>query len=348
MARTNKDAELWQSTLKLLQQGERNLTYTLSQESGLSRQQINNYLKRWIEEGRLERQGTSRKPRYILKEIQESYEIDLTLYRDESSIFSITVKDSLKALPANIYNILQFAFTEMVNNVIDHSGGTLLRIGLTITATRIQLYIADNGEGIFHRIQRLLGLSSPQQAILKLSPGKFTTDPTRHTGQGIFYTSRMCDLFFICSRSLIFTHHNSNSNDRLSETNIKQEQGTIVWMELSRSSTLTSKEIFDRYADEKDYSFSKTEFSMRLALQEGELISRSQARQIGAQLVGFRQAILNFKNVDWIGQAFADELFRVFQNEHPSLRLIPLFTNESVSQMIERAILDSTPKDPLA
>jgi hypothetical protein len=43
------------------------------------------------------------------------------------------------------------------------------------------------------------------QAILELSKGKLTTDPDRHSGQGIFFTSRMLDEFSILSRGAYFS-----------------------------------------------------------------------------------------------------------------------------------------------
>ena len=51
----------------------------------------------------------------------------------------------------------------------------------------------------------------------------------------------------------------------------------------------------------------------------------------------FREIILDFKDVEEIGQAFADEIFRVFQNEHPNINLHPINTNEQIAKMILRA-----------
>ena len=46
--------------------------------------------------------------------------------------------------------------------------------------------------------------------------------------------------------------------------------------------------------------------------------------------------ILDFDQVPTIGQAFADELFRVFANQHPEIELVPENANEPVRFMIGR------------
>ena len=38
-----------------------------------------------------------------------------------------------------------------------------------------------------------------------------------------------------------------------------------------------------------------------------------------------------------VGQAFADEIFRVFANEHPGVELIAIHAQPEVQQMIRRA-----------
>lgn len=55
-----------------------------------------------------------------------------------------------------------------------------------------------------------MGLDLPSHAILELSKGKFTSDPARHSGEGIFFTSRMCDKFEILSKGLFFSGHDGS------------------------------------------------------------------------------------------------------------------------------------------
>ncbi len=67
------------------------------------------------------------------------------------------------------------------------------------------------------------------------------------------------------------------------------------------------------------------------------LVSRSQARRLVRRFEGFRRVVLNFKGVDVVGQAFADEVFRVFKKEHPDVELLWVNANNRVQRMIRRA-----------
>jgi hypothetical protein len=66
-------------------------------------------------------------------------------------------------------------------------------------------------------------------------------------------------------------------------------------------------------------------------------ISRSQAKTLLGQTQGCRTVALDFSGVRSIGQAFADEIFRVFANEHPHIELIAMHATPEVQQMIRRA-----------
>lgn len=67
------------------------------------------------------------------------------------------------------------------------------------------------------------------------------------------------------------------------------------------------------------------------------LISRSQARHILAQTGQISEVHFDFAGIDQIGQAFADEIFRVFAAERPDIKLVALNANEQVMGMIRRA-----------
>jgi hypothetical protein len=44
--------------------------------------------------------------------------------------------------------------------------------------------------------------------------------------------------------------------------------------------------------------------------------------------------VLDFTGVEMIGQGFADEIFRVFAEAHPSVHLTPVNYNDTVKNMI--------------
>jgi len=47
--------------------------------------------------------------------------------------------------------------------------------------------------------------------------------------------------------------------------------------------------------------------------------------------------LFDFQDVPMIGQAFADEISRVFPEQHPNVEIIPLRANPDVQGMIIRA-----------
>jgi 23S rRNA pseudoU1915 N3-methylase RlmH len=66
------------------------------------------------------------------------------------------------------------------------------------------------------------------------------------------------------------------------------------------------------------------------------LVSRSQAKRVLAGIDRFKVAALDFTGVDWIGQGFADEIFRVYQNAHPEIKILVEGANPEVKAMIQR------------
>jgi hypothetical protein len=85
--------------------------------------------------------------------------------------------------------------------------------------------------------------------------------------------------------------------------------------------------------------FSRTSVPVTLA-QYGEenLVSRSQAKRLLARFDKFKEVVLSFKGVERIGQAFADEIFRVFKKAHPDLSILYIEANHEVEKMIKRAL----------
>jgi hypothetical protein len=98
--------------------------------------------------------------------------------------------------------------------------------------------------------------------------------------------------------------------------------------------------VFRRYTnltDESDYGFDKTEIRVKLFTTGGIHISRSQARRVLVGLEKFKIILFDYENVPLVGQAFADEIYRVFQELHPNIRLENENMSEGVRFMVERA-----------
>ncbi len=308
-------------------------------EFDISRQAVNKHIKRLIEQNAISVTGTTRSRQYTLQELVKwghTYRIDGTI--SESNIWNTEISKYLDGLPENIVDIWQYGFTEILNNAIDHSTGTEVYIQVIKTATTIEIMIYDNGEGIFKKIQRVLGLHDERHSVLELAKGKLTTDPDNHSGEGIFFSSRMFDKFDICSGKVFFSHNNDYEEDWITEHE-EFQSGTCVFMKLANNSNKLMKQIFDSFSTDDNYGFTKTIVPVRLTQYgDDKLVSRSQAKRLMVRIEKFKTVVFDFDNVEIIGQAFADEIFRVFQKQHLDMELIYLNANNDVEKMIKRAL----------
>ena len=101
----------------------------------------------------------------------------------------------------------------------------------------------------------------------------------------------------------------------------------------------TTKEIFDEYTSD-DFVFNKTKITVHLAKDYlgHDFVSRSLAKRILMNVEKFKIIVLDFENIDNIGQGFADEVFRVFKNKNPDITIVPVNMNEEIEFMINRAM----------
>jgi STAS-like domain of unknown function (DUF4325) len=314
------------------------LTRLVAEHFGVSRQAANQHLQRLVAEQALVTTGNTRNRRYRLRPQEVWFrEYPITPELAEDVVWRNDIVPVLGQLPANVREIWQYAFTEMFNNVIDHAEGTRVRVWIEKSAADTALTIFDNGVGIFHKIQSRLGLLDERHAVLELSKGKLTTDPARHTGEGIFFSSRMFDDFGILSGETYFSHKFGDDQDWILQRE-KFDSGTMVSMRLNNHTARTTRTVFRQFSSGDEFGFTKTVVPVRLAQYgEEQLVSRSQAKRLLARVDRFRTVLFDFDGVASVGQAFTDEIFRVFAAAHPELELLPINANEAVTQMIARA-----------
>ena len=117
-------------------------------------------------------------------------------------------------------------------------------------------------------------------------------------------------------------------------------------------SEMTLAQLFDKYAADGSAGFDKTIVPVSLAeFGQESLISRSQAKRVLVRIDRFKEAIFDFEDVSTVGQAFADEIFRVFAIAHPSVNLRVANANSDVKRMIELALIglrEHSPDAPVA
>jgi len=309
------------------------ITSVVSSEFGISRQASHKHIQKLVSGNLILAHGNTRNRTYEVKPLVD-FSVELPLPGlEEDKVWREHIRPLMNGLPLNVLHICQYGFTEIVNNAIDHSEGKILIVSVKRTYKNVVLSIIDNGVGIFNKIQKELSLDDPLHAILELSKGKLTTDPDHHTGEGIFFTSRMFDKFSIFSGRLFFSYQ--REIDWLLEDKQELFSGTGVILEISSFSKRTSQQVFDRFTTTGDYGFSKTHVPVFLATYGDEnLISRSQAKRLLTRFEKFKEIILDFTNVTSIGQAFADEIFRVFQAQNPDVHLVPINMSEQIQKMI--------------
>lgn len=321
--------------LRNVSENPRDIIRLTSEQFGVSRQAVSYHVRKLTDEGRLRASGRTSARTYALACTTARREFPLSDRLEEHVVWRDFAAPELTDLPDNVRSICQYGITEMVNNALDHSDGATLEVRIDRTALDVVLTVSDDGIGIFRRIQEHLQLASARDAVLELTKGKFTTDPRHHTGEGIFFTSRMFDEFALAANDLLLVHL-AEGGDWFIEGRAS-DQGTTVSMEVAGDSDRTTVEVFDAFTSpETDgAAFDVTHVPVGLATYgEENLISRSQARRVLARCNLFRRVMLDFRGVTTIGRAFADEMFRVFPLEHPDVELVPLHANPEVARAI--------------
>ena len=316
----------------------RDIVRLTAEKFGCTRQAVHKHLQRLIADGSVTENGQTRNKTYHLAPLAKwSKQYLLAHGLAEDAVWRNDIAELLGKLPENVLNIWHYGFTEMFNNVIDHSGATVVSISLTKTAAATTINIYDDGVGIFKKIQAALGLLDERHAVLELAKGKFTTDPANHSGEGIFFSSRMFDEFVISSGEVYFSHQFDEKEDWVLQSS-PASGGTLVRMNLHNHTARTTKKVFDKFSSGDDYGFNKTVVPVNLMRYgDDNLVSRSQAKRLLARFDRFKTVVLDFSGVAAIGQAFADEVFRVFKHKNPGVEIVAIHTTAEVKRMISRA-----------
>ena len=310
-----------------------------------SRQAVHKHMQRLIAEGAVLVSGATRGKRYELAPLlQWKKQYDIATGLAEDAVWNVDISPLLGKLPENVLSIWHYGFTEMFNNVIDHSEASYVAVSILKTAVSTTIEIYDDGVGIFKKIQAALKLTDERHAVLELAKGKFTTDPANHSGEGIFFSSRMFDEFDILSGEVYFSHEFDKKEDWILQRSTPRG-GTLVTMKLHSHTARTMKKVFDKFTSDEDYGFTKTVVPVKLMRYgDDNLVSRSQAKRLLARIDRFKVVMLDFSGVESVGQAFADEVFRVFRAKHPDVELVPIHASSEVRRMISRAeILGASP-----
>ena len=236
-----------------------------------------------------------------------------------------------RALRPNVLAIMRYAFTEMLNNAIEHSQADRCAIRVALSQSFVSFEIRDHGIGVFHSIASKFNLPDEEAALIELLKGKTTTMPEAHTGEGIFFTSRIGDDFSLKSHRIQIEWKRAKQDMFVSQPRLSA--GTLVQFSIQRSARQTIEDVFSEFAPEQyDYQFQKTKILVKLL--QPDYVSRSEARRLLANLEKFREIVLDFRDVRSVGQGFADEVFRVFAHRNPDIVLHSENASPAVMAMI--------------
>lgn len=253
----------------------------------------------------------------------------LETVKDEFRLWAQLVKPELD-LSASALMMCEYGFTEMLNNVLDHSRGNAVSIRVEQDEQFVNMVIEDDGIGVLASLREYFGLDSDVHALIELVKGKLTTAPQAHSGEGLFFSSKMFDRFILESGELAVTF----AGDQCTVATIAARQGTRIQMQLANDATQTTKQVFDQFCDTEDFIFYKTRFFLSLATLEGNLVSRSQAKRVAARFEAFSEVEIDCRDVAEMGQAFADELLRVWVLQHPDTHLEVTNATPAVLKMV--------------
>ena len=340
-ARSERAKAIRDYILRQVEEYPSEITSVAAREFGVSRQSVSRHLRTLVKQGFLIGTGKTRNREFRLKPIVEvGFALNVSGLQ-EDAVWRERILPHLETVPSNVLGICDYGFTEMLNNVIDHSESAQVFVHLTRYADSTSLLIKDLGVGIFNNIQSKLGLDDPRHALLELSKGKLTTNPNSHTGQGVFFTSKMFDSFSVLSGEIGFAQTFERDGWVIDTPKGSYVEGTVVSMEIRDEAKQTIRQIFDKFAlGGDDFFFNRTHVGIKLAKYESEnLISRSQAKRILARVDQFEEVILDFQDISTIGPSFADEIFRVFPEQHPTTALVPINTTPQVEQAIQHVRL---------
>lgn len=315
----------------------------IARRFGFTRQYASQVLRVMTNAGEIIKFGSTRSAFYTLLELIDEVGPSAAHRRlknqniKEHEVFDelVAVFPAFRVAPENVRSIIHYAFSEMLNNAIEHSRSKNIEVKMEREGSIIRFVVSDFGIGVFRNVMQQRHLKSELEAMQDLLKGKVTTDPKAHTGEGIFFTSKVVDRFVLESfgRRMIV---DNVIPDVFFQEEKRINRGTRVIFTISRSSTRHLNKIFKRYQSKPgSYAFDKTEIRVRLFTMGTVYVSRSQARRVLAGLEKFKKVILDFDRVPNVGQAFADEVFRVFQGRHSEISIVPVNMNETVRFMVE-------------
>jgi len=309
---------------------------------GISRQALSVHIRSLVAAGKVVRFGTAKSARYALPSRAPAPAVVSRALRtrglDEARVWDglAATLNLRRALRPNVEAIVHYALTEMLNNVIEHSEADRCTARIRLGPGALSFEVRDPGIGVFHSIASKLRFEDEERAMVELLKGRTTTLREAHTGEGIFFTSRVADRFALRSHRIEVEW--SRIKDDVFVSKRRFLAGTEVRFDIQRSSRRRLEDVFAEFAPEEyDFQFRKTKVLVKLLRRD--YVSRSEAKRLLANLEKFSEIVLDFRDVKSVGQGFADEVFRIFARGHPAITISSENANPVIQAMIRHVAL---------
>ena len=290
----------------------------------------------------------------LVKQISEiAVQISDYLY-EEDLLYQKHILPELTECGDKALRIWQYVCAEILNNALEHSKGKEIKIFVETNCLYTTITISDDGVGAFSTLAEAMktkGCQNPkvEDVMVELLKGKLTSAPAEHSGEGIFFSSKMVDRFVLWSDAQlvkwgVYTDFELVRSHLLAYISRLGKIGTVVRMMLENETERNINDTFDAYAD-VEQGFFRTEISVLDACLGSQPVARSQARRIHRRLDEFREIVLDFSDVDFMGQGFADELFRVYATAHPEIKIYIKNAVADVLRMVSHVARGNMPEN---
>ncbi len=315
---------------------------------GVTRMTVHRHLNRLLRDKKIVKTGTTKGASYFLKtSLDKTLIFQIQPDTQADQVWDEYMKGSFTRLPDSVLEICRYGFEEIFNNALLHSAGKGVVVKTVWKKDSLEFSIIDDGKGIFKSLQKALGLQEIRESILHLIKGKYSTLPESHSGHGLFFVSRLFDVFGVFSDGLFYCKDNLGDDWYLEKRKISKSKGTRVSMAIRFDCERTLKQVIghDCQSASRPPGIDKTEILIELSKMEDEpYVSRLQARRVLLGMEKFNRMVLDFQNVPTVGQAFVDEVFNKFRSSHPAIAIETVNANQDVQFMIDSSLPPGTQK----
>ena len=332
----NSSSQIKKFILDNISSHRKDIIHTAIQRFGVSRQAVLKHMHSLINDKQVIAHGKTRDRFYELRPYV-NYQKTIVIDNSFSSNFILNqyVLPHLEHLSNNLADIIKFSLGALFQNVKDHSNSTKIFFKLYFNHECLHAIISDNGKGLFGHISSTIKLDSLQNAAIELVKGGVTTDKENHSGDELNAVINLFDSSKIESNGMFLEFQNEKLSYHSGEST--QKHGTRMHFKIDPNSKRTCQEIFKKIFDPENKSLF---IPINLLSINGndQINSRSQAKSVLRKIDGMKIINLDFKYVELIGPAFADELIRIIKKTDSKIKIKWFNSNETIDILMSHAL----------